>query len=119
MSPPVKTPLAVSPWAATRCFRGARRRLRPTSCRRPGRRPRCSSPSRRANRLVVTHGNGPQVGLLSLKEDAFGAEDPYPLDVLDAETEGQIGYVIELALDNAIDHQDTVAVLTRVLVDGE
>jgi len=70
------------------------------------------------NRLVVTHGNGPQVGLLSLKEDAFGAEDPYPLDVLDAETEGQIGYVIELALDNEIDHQDTVAVLTRVLVDG-
>ena len=70
-------------------------------------------------RLVVTHGNGPQVGLLALKEDAYGGEDPYPLDVLDAETEGQIGYVIELALDNAIDHQDTVAVLTRVLVDGE
>ena len=75
-------------------------------------------PISKANRVVVTHGNGPQVGLLSLKEDAFGAEDPYPLDVLDAETEGQIGYVIELALDNAIDHQDTVAVLTRVLVDG-
>lgn len=76
-------------------------------------------PISEANRLVVTHGNGPQVGLLALKEDAYGAEDPYPLDVLDAETEGQIGYVIELALDNAIDHQDTVAVLTRVLVDGD
>lgn len=70
-------------------------------------------------RLVVTHGNGPQVGLLALKEDAFDGDDPYPLDVLDAETEGQIGYVIELALDNAIDHQDTVAVLTRVLVDRD
>ena len=76
-------------------------------------------PISEANRLVVTHGNGPQVGLLALKEDAYGGEEPYPLDVLDAETEGQIGYVIELALDNAIDHQDTVAVLTRVLVDGD
>jgi carbamate kinase len=70
-------------------------------------------------RLVVTHGNGPQVGLLSLKEDAYGDGDPYPLDVLDAETEGQIGYVVELALDNAIDHQDTVTVITRVLVDAD
>jgi len=69
-------------------------------------------------RLVVTHGNGPQVGLLALKEDAFGEGDPYPLDVLDAETGGQIGYVIELELDNAVAAQDTVAVITRVLVDA-
>lgn len=70
-------------------------------------------------RLVVTHGNGPQVGLLALKEDAYGEGDPYPLDVLDAETAGQIGYVIELELDNAITHQETVTVLTRVLVDAD
>jgi carbamate kinase len=70
------------------------------------------------SRLVVTHGNGPQVGLLALKEDAYGDGEPYPLDVLDAESEGQIGYVVELALDNAIDHQDTVTVITRVLVDA-
>jgi carbamate kinase len=70
-------------------------------------------------RIVVTHGNGPQVGLLALKEDAYGGDDPYPLDVLDAETEGQIGYVVELELDNAIDHQDTVTVITRVLVDAD
>jgi carbamate kinase len=70
-------------------------------------------------RLVVTHGNGPQVGLLALKEDAYSDDDPYPLDVLDAETEGQIGYVVELELDNAIDHQDTVTVITRVLVDAD
>ncbi len=69
-------------------------------------------------RLVVTHGNGPQVGLLALKEDAYAEGAPYPLDVLDAETEGQIGYVVELELDNAIDHQDTVTVITRVLVDA-
>ena len=70
-------------------------------------------------RLVVTHGNGPQVGLLALKEDAYGDGEPYPLDVLDAESGGQIGYVVELELDNAIDHQDTVTVLTRVLVDAD
>jgi carbamate kinase len=69
--------------------------------------------------LVVTHGNGPQVGLLSLKEDAYEDDAPYPLDVLDAESEGQIGYVVELELDNAIDHQDTVTVITRVLVDAD
>ena len=80
---------------------------------------RILGPISETSRLVVTHGNGPQVGLLALKEDAFSEDNPYPLDVLDAETEGQIGYVIELALDNAIDHQDTVAVLTRVLVDGD
>ena len=71
------------------------------------------------NRLVVTHGNGPQVGLLALKEDAYGDGEPYPLDVLDAESGGQIGYVVELELDNAIDHQDTVTVITRVLVDAD
>ena len=69
-------------------------------------------------RLVVTHGNGPQVGLLALKEDAYGDGAPYPLDVLDAESEGQIGYVVELELDNAIDRQPTVTVITRVLVDA-
>ncbi len=76
------------------------------------------APASLAARLVVTHGNGPQVGLLALKEDAYVDLAPYPLDVLDAESEGQIGYVIELELDNAIDHQDTVALITRVLVDA-
>jgi carbamate kinase len=70
-------------------------------------------------RLVVTHGNGPQVGLLSLKEDAYGDGAPYPLDVLDAESAGQIGYVVELELDNAIPHQPTVALITRVLVEAD
>lgn len=70
-----------------------------------------------SHRLVVTHGNGPQVGLLSLMSEAYDEVDPYPLDVLGAETEGQIGYVVELELDNAIDHADTVAVITRTLVD--
>jgi carbamate kinase len=67
--------------------------------------------------LVVTHGNGPQVGLLALMSDAYTETAPYPLDVLGSETEGQIGYVLELELDNAIPDQETVAVLTRVVVD--
>jgi carbamate kinase len=70
------------------------------------------------HQLVVTHGNGPQVGLLALMSEAFTDTAPYPLDVLGSETEGQIGYVLELELDNAIDDQDTVAVLTRVVVDA-
>jgi carbamate kinase len=70
------------------------------------------------HRLVITHGNGPQVGLLSLMSDAYRETAPYPLDVLGSETEGQIGYVLELELDNAIAQQETVAVLTRVVVDA-
>ncbi len=81
---------------------------------------RALAPTAARSRLVVTHGSGPQVGLLALKEEAYASElEAYPLDVLDAESAGQIGYVVELALDDAIAGQDTVAVLTRVLVDAE
>jgi carbamate kinase len=69
--------------------------------------------------LVITHGNGPQVGLLALMSAAYTETAPYPLDVLGSETEGQIGYVLELELDNAITAQPTVAVLTRVVVDAD
>jgi carbamate kinase len=71
------------------------------------------------HQLVITHGNGPQVGLLALMSDAYKETAPYPLDVLDAETEGQIGYVLEMQLDNFIDHQDTVTVITRIVVDAD
>jgi carbamate kinase len=59
------------------------------------------------------------VGLLALMSEAYTEAAPYPLDVLGSETEGQIGYVLELELDNAITGQETVAVLTRVVVDGD
>ncbi|HET9102723.1 MAG TPA: carbamate kinase [Solirubrobacteraceae bacterium] len=72
----------------------------------------------RGHQLIVTHGNGPQVGLLALISDAYTETAPYPLDVLGSETEGQIGYVLELELDNAIRDQETVVVLTRVVVDA-
>ena len=77
------------------------------------------APVARRSRLVVTHGNGPQVGLLALMGDAYSGVHPYPLDVLGAETEGQIGYVVEMELDNAVDHQDTVAIVTRTEVAAD
>src|SRR4030095_1970709 len=52
--------------------------------------------------LVLSHGNGPQVGLLALQGAAYTAVDPYPLDVLGAQTEGMIGYLIPHALGNQI-----------------
>lgn len=73
----------------------------------------------RSHQFVVTHGNGPQVGLLALMGDAYRDVPPYPLDVLDSETEGQIGYMLELELNNAMPALETVTVLTRVIVDAE
>jgi carbamate kinase len=70
------------------------------------------------HQLIIAHGNGPQVGLLALMEAAYTAVDPYPLDVLGAETIGMIGYVIEQELGNIIPLEDhIVTVLTQVLVD--
>lgn len=45
----------------------------------------------RTHTVVVTHGNGPQVGLLALQAESYSQVSPYPLDVLGAETEGMIG----------------------------
>lgn len=68
--------------------------------------------------LVVTHGNGPQVGLLALQGAAYKPDEAYPLDVLGAETEGMIGYIIEQELENALNHDRPVAtLLTQVVVD--
>lgn len=70
------------------------------------------------HRLVVTHGNGPQVGLLALQGAAYKPDEAYPLDVLGAQTEGMIGYIIEQELENALQHDRPVAtLLTQVLVD--
>lgn len=54
------------------------------------------------NEIVIAHGNGPQVGLLALQAAAYDAVAPYPLDVLGAETEAMIGYVIEQELGNLL-----------------
>jgi carbamate kinase len=73
---------------------------------------------RAGHRLVVTHGNGPQVGLLALQAASGPAENQYPLDVLGAESEGMIGYLIEQELRNALPEQKLFAtLLTQSLVD--
>ena len=67
--------------------------------------------------VIVTHGNGPQVGLLALQGDAYDAVAPYPLDVLGAESEGQIGYLLDQELVNALGGRPVATLLTQVIVD--
>jgi carbamate kinase len=69
--------------------------------------------------VVVTHGNGPQVGLLALQNEAYHGVGPYPLDVLDAETEGMVGYLLEQELANQLPEREVVTLLTRVEVDPD
>lgn len=70
--------------------------------------------------LVVSHGNGPQVGLLALMGSAYKAVDAYPLDVLDAQTEGMIGYVLEQELGNELPFERHLAtLLTMIEVDPD
>src|SRR6478609_2272054 len=70
--------------------------------------------------LVLSHGNGPQVGLLALQGAAYDAVETYPLDVLGAETEGMIGYMLEQELGNLLPFEVPFAtLLTMVEVDGD
>ncbi len=67
--------------------------------------------------LVITHGNGPQVGLLALESSADAAlASPYPLDALGAETQGLIGYWLVQALGNALPGTESVALVTQTIV---
>ena len=68
--------------------------------------------------LVISHGNGPQVGLLALQASAFDEVSPYPFDVLGAQTEGMIGYLIEQELGNLLPFEKPLAtILTMTEVD--
>ena len=69
--------------------------------------------------VVITHGNGPQVGLLALQAEAYRGARPYPLDVLGAESEGMLGYLIEQELSNVLPDRKVAALLTRVEVDPQ
>ena len=67
--------------------------------------------------VVLTHGNGPQVGLLALQAAAYTAGPGYPLDVLGAQTDGMIGYLLEQELSNRLPPEKVVVtLLTRVEV---
>ncbi|MCC6889084.1 MAG: carbamate kinase [Hyphomicrobiales bacterium] len=76
------------------------------------------APLARAHQLVITHGNGPQVGLLALQAAAYRDAEPDPLDVLGAESVGMIGYLIAQALANEVGERDVATLLTRVEVDA-
>jgi carbamate kinase len=84
------------------------------------------------NKLLITHGNGPQVGLLALQAAASGlgekavkrqglpSSPPMPLDILGAESAGMIGYLLEQELANVLPAQQAITtMLTRVVVDAD
>ncbi|MGD9638298.1 MAG: carbamate kinase [Alphaproteobacteria bacterium] len=69
------------------------------------------------HQVVLTHGNGPQVGLLALQADSYKDVTPYPLDVLGAETQGMIGYMLDQSLENLMPNQKIAIILTQIEVD--
>jgi carbamate kinase len=78
------------------------------------------APVAAGNELVVAHGNGPQIGLLALSGAAYEAVPVYPLDVLGAETQGMVGYLIERELGNRLPFERPVAtLLTMIEVDPD
>jgi carbamate kinase len=80
---------------------------------------RALAPLALEHELVVSHGNGPQVGLLALEAAAYTEVPPYPLDVLGAQTEGMIGYILQQELGNELPFDKRLAsLLTLVEVDA-
>jgi carbamate kinase len=81
---------------------------------------RALAPVALEHELVIAHGNGPQVGLLALQEAAYTEVEAYPLDMLDAQTQGQIGYLIQQELGNELPFEVRLAtLLTMVEVNGD
>ncbi|MGQ0432472.1 MAG: carbamate kinase [Microthrixaceae bacterium] len=73
----------------------------------------------RNHRVVLTHGNGPQVGLLALQNEAYTEVEGYPLDVLGAESEGMVGYLLEQELGRHLPRENLATLLTQVIVDPD
>ena len=81
---------------------------------------RALAPVAMEHELVVSHGNGPQVGLLALQASSYDEESSYPFDVLGAQTEGMIGYFIEQELGNLLPFEKPIAtILTMIEVDAD
>ena len=81
---------------------------------------RALAPVALEHELVISHGNGPQVGLLALQGAAYRDVETYPLDVLGAQTEGMIGYILEQELGNELPFERRLAtVLTLIEVDKD
>lgn len=71
------------------------------------------------HQTVLVHGNGPQVGLLALEAEAYKLAPPTPLDVLGAESQGMIGYVIAQEMRNAAPERDVAVLMTQAVVDPD
>ncbi len=80
---------------------------------------RALAPLAEQGQLVVTHGNGPQIGLLALQADAFPQVAPYPLDVLGAQTVGMIGFLIQQELAGLLGDRPVATLLTMVEVSPD
>ncbi len=81
---------------------------------------RALAPLAEGHQLVITHGNGPQVGLLALQSASYEEVEEYPLDVLGAQTEGMLGYYIQQELGNMMPTESAFAtILTMVEVDPD
>jgi carbamate kinase len=81
---------------------------------------RALAPVALEHELVISHGNGPQVGLLALQGSAYLDVEPYPLDLLGAQTEGMIGYLIQQELGNELPFEKRLAsLLTLIEVDPD
>ena len=81
---------------------------------------RAIAPLAAEHSVVIVHGNGPQVGLLSLQAESYRGAEPYPLDVLDAGTQGMIGYLIQQELRTLLPPEHQVAtLLTMIVVDAQ
>lgn len=71
------------------------------------------------HQVILTHGNGPQVGLLALQAIAYNEIRPYPLDILGAESQGMLGYLLQQALYNELPDREIAVMLTSVIVDSK
>jgi len=76
----------------------------------------CIAPLAKKHNIVIVHGNGPQVGLLALQSASYKETAPYPFDILDAESQGMIGYMLQQALMNM--GASAVSMLTQVEIDA-
>ncbi|GAB4391521.1 MAG: carbamate kinase [Gammaproteobacteria bacterium] len=68
--------------------------------------------------IVVVHGNGPQIGILALQAQAYSAIPAYPFDILNAETQGMIGYLLQQGLVNALAEKSVVTLITQAVIDN-
>jgi carbamate kinase len=77
------------------------------------------APLARSHNLVVTHGNGPQVGMLAIESAGDPAlAHPYPFDTLGAQTQGMIGYWLAQALRNAVPGREVACLVSQTLVSA-